>query len=67
MKIDFYWFSIGTRMYGCVVIAFEGFSGSPKMNQASSSSVRSRARVVHEETSLEFHQDHEMVSSARIP
>ncbi|XP_046439248.1 phosphatidylinositol 4-phosphate 5-kinase type-1 alpha-like isoform X9 [Daphnia pulex] len=44
-----------------------GFSGSPKMNQASSSSVRSRARVVHEETSSEFHQDHEMVSSARIP
>ncbi|XP_046439244.1 phosphatidylinositol 4-phosphate 5-kinase type-1 gamma-like isoform X5 [Daphnia pulex] len=37
-----------------------GFSGSPKMNQASSSSVRSRARVVHEETSSEFHQDHEM-------
>ncbi|XP_046648866.1 phosphatidylinositol 4-phosphate 5-kinase type-1 alpha-like isoform X7 [Daphnia pulicaria] len=44
-----------------------GFSGSPKMNQASSSSVRSRARVVREETSSEFHQDHEMVSSARIP
>nr|CAH0105452.1 unnamed protein product [Daphnia galeata] len=44
-----------------------GFSGSPKMNQVSSSSVRTRARVVNEESSSDHHQDHEMVSSVHIP
>ena len=37
------------------------------MNQASSRSVRTRARVVNEESSSDHHQDHEMVSSVHIP
>jgi hypothetical protein len=54
-------------LYGFVIWVLKGFSGSPKMNQASSSSVRTRARVVNEETSSDHHQEHEMVSSVRIP
>uniref|UniRef100_A0A0P4ZSY0 Phosphatidylinositol 4-phosphate 5-kinase type-1 beta n=1 Tax=Daphnia magna TaxID=35525 RepID=A0A0P4ZSY0_9CRUS len=45
-----------------------GFSGSPKMNQTSANSSRVHVKVVNEETlSSSFHQDHEMVSSVRIP